>query len=162
VDLWIRASHGDDELAPGVSLLEMADRVGDLDQRVGPVDGGREFPGTARYDTIPGSARAATIMMVTDRSAAGPGREPDRPGPQLGSHVRYCHFSGSAERLRFFRQRLAGPEPTVIITAYRRGRWKPPHDGRGSGQGKADGVQGQAHASPHYGAIDADVLQIAP
>jgi hypothetical protein len=32
----------------------------------------------------------------------------------------------------------------------------------GSGQGEDDGVQGQPYGRPHYRAVDADVLQIAP
>ncbi len=37
----------------------------------------------------------------------------------------------------------------------------PPQDWRESGQSQGDGVQGQAHASPHHRAVDANELQIA-
>jgi hypothetical protein len=36
--------HGDDDLAAGVSLLEVADDPGELGQRVGPVDHRRDLP----------------------------------------------------------------------------------------------------------------------
>ena len=36
-----------------------------------------------------------------------------------------------------------------------------PGDGRGLGQSQDDGVQGQAHAGSHDGAVDADELQVA-
>ena len=39
-----RASYGDDDLSPGVTLLEIADGLRDLGQRVGPVDHRRDFP----------------------------------------------------------------------------------------------------------------------
>src|SRR5213082_2542794 len=47
--LAVRAAHGDDELPPSASLVQIADGVGDLAQRVRPVDhrgdlaGGDEF-----------------------------------------------------------------------------------------------------------------------
>ena len=34
--------------------------------------------------------------------------------------------------------------------------------GHQSGQNEDDGVQGQPHGRPHYRAVDANVLQIAP
>jgi len=39
----------------------------------------------------------------------------------------------------------------------RQARIQPP-----SGQSEGYGVQGQSHAGPHHGAVDADVLQVGP
>ena len=44
-----RASHGDDELASGPSFLEVANGLGNLGQRVGPVDHRGELP---RFDEL--------------------------------------------------------------------------------------------------------------
>ena len=40
-----RTSHGDDDFAPGVTFDDVGDGGGDVAQRVGPVDGGRQLSG---------------------------------------------------------------------------------------------------------------------
>src|SRR6266545_6778737 len=43
--MGIRASHGDDDLSSSVSRFHVAHGLGDLAERVRPIDDGRDLPG---------------------------------------------------------------------------------------------------------------------
>jgi hypothetical protein len=64
---------------------------------------------------------------------------------------------GMAERLT---SAIQGLFPLVVALALRQSARE--RDGRESGHGQDDGVQGQADAGSHHCAVDADELQIAP
>src|SRR6516225_8029748 len=63
----VAGSYGDDNLSPGVSLLEVADSLGNLAQRVGPIDDRRDLPG---LEQLPQDGQVGFVLV---------GQEEDHP-----------------------------------------------------------------------------------
>jgi hypothetical protein len=68
-------SHGDDDFSSGVSLFQIPDRLGDLGERVGPVDDRCDLPG---FDELLEDDHVLVVLRGDER-------------PQLLAHERRQH-----------------------------------------------------------------------
>src|SRR5260370_32817753 len=102
-------SEGDDDLSPGVPLLQVADGLGDLAQRVRPVDDRCDLSG---FDELGEDDQVLVVLLADERRQLLPRRSRENSRPRLTRARRYPCLS----RAGMNSPRRRGPMPLSAET----------------------------------------------